>query len=65
MAANSDSLNNIGDGYHIESLRGAENYVLWKIQIEDILVDMGFWDYVCGDLKKPADDKKGSNEEKI
>ena len=48
---------NVGGGYRIESLRGAENYVLWKIQMEDILVDMGLWEYVSGETKPNGDDK--------
>ena len=56
MAADSDkTTNQVGGSYRIESLRGAENYVPWKVQMEDILVDMGFWEYVSGELKRPAD----------
>jgi hypothetical protein len=43
-----------GGAYRIEPLRGAENYVLWKIQMEDILVDMGLWEYVLGETEKPS-----------
>lgn len=55
MAADSDKTTS-GGGYRIESLRGRENYALWKIQMEDILVDMDLWDYVHGDKTKPAAD---------
>jgi hypothetical protein len=58
MMAVDNSKANIGGGYRIESLRGAENYVLWKIRMEDILVDMGLWEYVSGEKEKPADNAK-------
>jgi hypothetical protein len=58
MAADESKINS--GAYRIEPLREAENYVLWKIQMKDILVDMGLWEYVSGDMKQPVDDEKNA-----
>jgi hypothetical protein len=58
MAADESKIN--GGAYRIEPLREAENYVLWKIQMEDILVNMELWEYVSGDMKQLVDDEKNA-----
>ena len=32
--------------YRIELLKGADNYVVWKIKMINILTDQGLWEYV-------------------
>ena len=39
--------------YRIEPLKGAENYITWRVQISDILTDMGLWDYTSGASARP------------
>lgn len=41
--------------YRIESLKGAENYITWRVQLEDILSDLGLWEYTSGGTLRPAD----------
>ena len=50
--------------YRIELLKGADNYVVWKIKMTDILTDQGLWEYVdpgtapSDTNQKPAWEKK-------
>lgn len=53
MAAESGSS---GSGYRIEPLKGAENYTTWRVQAEDILQDMNYWDHVNGTNTIPTDE---------
>lgn len=39
--------------YKIEPLKGAENYNVWKVQMEDILTDLDLWKYVTGESTRP------------
>lgn len=41
--------------YRIEPLKGAENYISWRIQIADVLNDLGLWEYVDETSTEPAD----------
>lgn len=41
--------------YRIDPLRGADNYITWRVQISDILTDMGLLEYVNGEKPKSAD----------
>lgn len=41
--------------YRIEALKGSENYTTWRVQMSDILTDMGLWEYVTGETPMPAD----------
>ncbi|KAG9103904.1 hypothetical protein FRC07_009901, partial [Ceratobasidium sp. 392] len=34
--------------YRISPLHGTENFNTWRVQIEDILTDLGLFDYVTG-----------------
>lgn len=43
-----------GGSYRISPLQGQENYIIWRIQMTDILTDMGLWDYVAGEIKQSA-----------
>ena len=40
--------------YRINPLKGLENYPVWKIQMMDILTDLGLWGYVSRDMSRPA-----------
>ena len=51
MDSNSASTN----VYQIEPLKGPEHYPVWKIQMMDVLMDQGLWEYANGDKLKPAD----------
>ena len=42
--------------YRIDPLRGAENYITWRVQISDILMDMGLWEYASGEKARPSDE---------
>jgi len=50
MDSNSASTN----VYRIEPLKGPEHYPVWKIQMMDVLMDQGLWEYANGDKVKPA-----------
>ena len=39
--------------YRIDPLLGAENYAVWKVKMTDILTELGYWEIVDGQLKKP------------
>lgn len=41
--------------YRIEPLKGSENYLTWRVQITDILTDMGLWEHTSGDKAQPTD----------
>ncbi len=41
--------------YRIDPLKGAENYPTWRVQMLDILTDMGLWEYASGETPLPAD----------
>ncbi|KAJ3551630.1 hypothetical protein NM688_g4592 [Phlebia brevispora] len=43
----------LSGGYRIPPLKGAENYCMWRIQMQDILRDQGLWGYVDGSLPCP------------
>lgn len=34
--------------YRIEALKGAKNYAIWCVKIEDILTSLDLWDYAQG-----------------
>ena len=46
--------------YRIPPLSGPENYLTWRIQITDILYELGLYDYVSGTKEKP---KRGDTTE--
>lgn len=46
--------------YRIPPLTGPENYLTWRIQISDILHELGLWDYVSGTNDKP---KRGDSSD--
>jgi hypothetical protein len=52
------STNESSGNYRIDPLRGAENYTTWRVQISDILTDMGLWEYTTGTITKPTDPAK-------
>jgi hypothetical protein len=54
----STSTNEGSGNYRIDPLRGAENYTTWRVQILDILTDMGLWEYTTGTITKPTDATK-------
>ena len=53
MATNPDSTSGIFRN-GIEPLKGAENYISWSVQIQDVLVELGLLDYVNGTLPQPT-----------
>lgn len=57
-----DSSFNVARGKQIVSLKGAENYKIWSIQLESILKARSVFKYVNGDKKKP---NKDESEDKI
>src|SRR6266516_2300449 len=50
MDSNSASMN----VYRIKLLKGLEHYPVWKIQMMDVLMDQGLWEYANRDKVKPA-----------
>src|SRR5271154_6446536 len=50
--------------YHIDPLKGAENYAVWKIKMTDILTDQSLWEYVSGLIPVPTDLKEKATWEK-
>ncbi len=40
-------------GYHIEHLKGPENYITWSVQLKDHLIDLDLFDYITGDVPAP------------
>lgn len=41
--------------YHIKPLKGVENYAVWKIKMEDILMHLDLLGYIDGTIKATMD----------
>lgn len=41
--------------YRIEALKGPDNYPVWRVQMRDILTDLGLWGHTDGTNVRPAD----------
>lgn len=47
--------NSTSGSYRIEPLRGAENWLSFQVQIQDVLTDTGYIDHIDGSNKRPND----------
>ena len=43
------------DLYLIKPLRGAEDYICWRVQISDVLKVLDLWEYTSGAIACPSD----------
>lgn len=41
--------------YHIDPLRGEDNYNTWRVQLTDLLNELEIWGHVSGDEPKPTE----------
>ncbi|KAJ3475114.1 hypothetical protein NLI96_g12052 [Meripilus lineatus] len=48
--------NNNISSYWIDSLKGPDHYPMWRVQIQDILTDLGLLKYTDGSEQKPTTD---------
>lgn len=50
--------NSSNSSYHIDLLRGSNNYQVWKVKMLDILTDLSLDDYIDDLAKEPSDPDK-------